>query len=623
MKNLILLPLAVSFSVAATAQTTQVDETMVVTANRIEVPLTQVLAPVSVLTSADIERLQITQITDLLSRMTGMEAVSTGGAGSANGIFVRGGDTKHTLVLVDGVRVSSATLGSSALQFLDLSNIDRVELIRGPASSLYGADAISGVLQIITKKSQAETLVVSAGVGSQGWSRMGARVSAGNEQTRVTLGVSREQLNDFDRRELNTFLNGDDDKYRNVQLTTGVTHAWSEKVFSRVSYQLDKADIESDNSCLDAFWSEVACQPFSDNRLEVLNISNSWQLTDEFSLIAQAARSVDSSNNGDYVALASVVEGSDSRIKTTRDSYSLQSNYKVDDALGVVVGAEYYNDKVKSSNDYLATSRDNMAWFGQLRYSLGDHSVQLGLRTDDNEAFGTHNTQSVTWGYQIDHQLRLIASWGTAFRAPSFNDLYWPADPYGIGNPALSPEEGENVDLAIKYNGEHHRASATIFRNTVDGLINWAPVDPNNFYGQWTPSNIDDARMEGFELEYGYVAGSWSANANYSWTDAEDTGKGTRLNDRARRLFHADLDYVADRLTLGASLIAKGDRFSDVANTRRVPGFAVVDVRVGYELNAGLDLSASLTNAFDREYVQREGFNEQGRGFKLGVTYKM
>mgnify|MGYP002700116487 CR=1 FL=1 len=624
MKKFTLLPLVAGLSVIASASDSKIDETMIVTANRTETPISKVLSPVSVITSADIERLQITQMTDLLSRMTSVESLSSGGPGSTHGIFVRGGNTDHTLVLVDGVRMNSATNGSTSVELLDLSNIERIELVRGPASSLYGADALSGVLQIITKDSQEETFTLRADYGSQDWAKTTVRATGGNDTTTWALGLSHETFDDFDRREIDGFLNGDDDNYRNSQISANLRHQWAENVSTKVTYQLNKGESERDNNCKNSSRVEVPCQPYSDHRQELLNIENNWQVDERLLLKAQIARSVDITENGDDVALASEVSGTDSFFKTTKDTYLLQANYTLSDNVRWVIGSEYYNDKVKSSSDFLATSRENMAWFGQMIVGLGDFDLQLGLRNDDNEAFGSHNTQSLAFGYQVSETSKVIASWGTAFRAPTFNDLYWPADPFGIGNVDLTPEESENMELAFKYRDKAHRFSAAIFKNRIDGLIDWAPVDPNNFFGQWTPSNLADVRIKGFELEYGYVNGALSSNVNYSWTDADDLATDNRLKNRARRIFNADIDYaIMDTINVGASLRARSERYTNNRSNPELPGFGTVDLRANYQASESVLVDASVTNVFDKEYVVREGFNEQGIGFKVGVTYRM
>jgi len=258
-----------------------------------------------------------------------------------------------------------------------------------------------------------------------------------------------------------------------------------------------------------------------------------------------------------------------------------------------------------------------------LNYDLGKHSLQVGLRSDDNEAFGRHTTESVAWGYQLAESLRLIASWGTAFRAPTFNDLYWPEDPYGRGNAALSPEESENTELALKYSGENQTFSAAVFKNNIDGLIEWAPVDASDPWGQWQPSNVDNAQIEGFELDYAVTLDQFTATANYTWLDADNENTDKRLINRARRQLNVDLDYAVAAWRYGLSLKARSDFYADINNTRRYGGYGVVDLRSHYALTPQLNLSASLINIFDKELTERENFADAGRGFKLGFNYSL
>lgn len=628
MKPSNVLPLAAAIGLASATHAVQaapaaVDETMIVTANRVETPITDVLAPVSVITAADIEALQITNMNEVLSRMTGVDTTTSGGPGSNNSIYIRGGNTVHTLVLIDGVRVNSATLGQTQIELLDLSNVERVELVRGPASALYGADAVAGVLQVFTKKQQADTLTLKAEFGSQEWSRTGFRAGFGNDDTHLTLGATHEAMNGFDRRETDTFGNDDDDNYRNTQFNASFTHNWTQNHTFRATYMLNEGHSEIDSICRNGSFAQVACLPFADTRQEVLNLEELWQVNDSLRLQAQIARTIDETDNGDDLVTGEEVSGSDSAFETTKDTYAVQAHWNLNEKVALTAGGEYYNDEVESTNAYLDDERDNVAWFVQGQFDLGNHNIQLGLRNDDNEAYGSHTTQTLAWGYRLNDQLRLIASWGTAFRAPTFNDLYWPENPFGVGNPDLDPEESENSELALKFAQGPHRANLAVYRNRVDGMINWAPVIPFDFGGQWTPSNLDDVLVEGFEVDYAFSQGAWSASVNYAWTDAVDLAIDDPLPNRPRKTFNADIDYGFGNWQLGAGLRLRGDRTTRDWQTPTLPGFGVLDLRANYRFSETLRIDASLTNVLDKEYTQHVGYNEQGRGFKVGVSYSL
>jgi len=622
MKSFALLPLVAAVSLSAVAGT-PVDESLVVTANRMATPISEVLSPVSVMTAADIERLNISQMSELLSRMASIETPTSGGVGTSTSVYVRGGNTNHTLVLVDGIRINSATLGSTALQHLDVANIERVELVRGPSSSLYGADAVSGVLQIISKQVTGKHFSVSSELGSNDWQNTGVRFGNGNGTTQWSLALGYEELGGFDRTTLDTFLNDDEDSYRNTQLSGNLSHQWSDVASSRFSVQHNDGEIESDNECQNGAYTEVACKPYAEFKQEVYNLDNTWQVTDSLLLKAQLAHSVDTSKNFDDVASSADVAGIDTFMITRKDTFVLQGDYRVSDTLALVLGGEYITDEVESTSAYSSKERDNKAFFGVVDYDLGKHSLQVGLRNDDNEAFGNHTTESVAWGYQLSDSLRVIASWGTAFHAPTFNDLYWPEDPFGRGNPELSPEESENTELALKYSGEKQTFSAAVFKNNIDGLIEWAAVDVNDPWGQWQPSNVDNAQIEGFELDYALTLDKLSATANYTWLDADNENTDMRLINRARRQLNVDLDYVVAAWRYGVSLKARSDFYADTNNTRRYGGYGVVDLRSHYALTPQLNLSATLINLFDKEFTERENFADAGRGFKVGFSYSL
>lgn len=610
-KKIIPTALLATFTLSSHAATNL--DTIVVTANRTAVPISDVLAPISIITSDDIERLQLSNMSDILTRMTSVQSYGSGGPGSTTSLFIRGGNTEHSLVLLDGIRISSASSGSSALQLLDTSSIDRIELVRGPRTSLYGADAVSAVLNITTKQAANKTATIRTSIGGYGEQKSSVRLGAVKNNTQASVQISHQTLGGFDRSENDSFSNKDEDKFRNTHLQANLSQTWSDSNLSQFSYQVSQGKNDFDQVCneYDEFFNstEVACSPYSETSQEVLSAKNSFYINNELNLAANFSRNIDDSEIFGSTTNAS--------FKTTRHSYSIIADAQISPSLKTVSGIENYSEELDSSNDYQKSKRQNNAAFSQWMLDTDVIEVHIGARYDDNESYGSKWTRSIVLGHKLSNNWLAIASWGEAFRAPTFNDLYWPTS----GNPNLEPESSESYDITLKFQSEGSHFYATVFQNSVDNLIAWAPVIPGDYSGAWQPSNINNAKMEGIELEFAYIANSFSLQTNYTWMDPEDTNTGKQLKNRSKQLININADYALSALSFGLTISGQDKSFADDSNTTELAGFAILDLRSTYRNSESLKFDFALTNVLDKEYQRRNGFNEAGIAAKAGVAY--
>ncbi|GAA0697311.1 TonB-dependent vitamin B12 receptor [Marinobacterium maritimum] len=583
-----------SSAMAAQAQTNP--DTLLVTATRTAQTADQALASVTVIDREEIERKQAQTVTELLQRTPGVVVTNNGGRGKATSIFLRGTNSDHVLVLIDGIKVGSATNGAVAFQDMAPEQIERIEIVRGPRSSLYGSEAIGGVIQIFTRKgAEGFKPRFSVGAGSDDAREVVLGASGGNGAGWYNLSVSDYSTDGFDAEE---DAEPDDDGYDNRSYALHGGYKFSEQVEAELFWNRNEGDNEFDGS-----W-----QNENRSRIQTLggvlrvNPSDNWQLE------ARIGRSQDESDN--------YLDGIwTSNFDTERDTFALQSSHQLGVSNQLTWGVDYQDDKISSdSNDYDVTSRDNTGVFGLYQLYFGAHDVSVSLRHDDNEQFGGETTGSLAWGVELPRNLRLTASYGTAFKAPTFNDLYWP----GAGNPDLQPEKSESWELGLS--GDHAGVnwSANLYQTDIDNLIAWAPAPTVAEPWRWIPMNVNEARIRGLELTAATRIADWDLSTSLDLMDPKDRDTDELLKRRARKVFNLSADRDFGAYALGGTLHAVGKR-NDGNN--RLAGYTTVDLRGSYQLNQDWSLKAKVENLLDEDYQTARGYNQPDRTYWLSLHY--
>lgn len=603
------LAIAMALALPALAQAQTNDEAtdlddVVVTATRTAISANDALSPVEVITRDDIARSQARSLPDLLRGRAGISIGNQGGLGKLTTLSMRGSETDHVLVLVDGVRIGSPTSGLASFQDLPVALIDRVEIVRGPRSSLYGADAIGGVIQIFTRRDRgavaprASVTVgshgdreASAGVGGRigrGWFGADAAyqrtdgINACNGSSTLFVGCFTEEP--------------DRDGYRNRSLSLrGGFDATDALSFEGHALRAE-GENEYDGSFVN--YSEVVQQ--------VIGGKATWRPSEAVRLQLSAGRNRDSSDN----FLGNVANG---YFATDRDSVTLQGDFGVGEGQLVSVGFDWLRDRVDSDTAYDESERDNHAGFVQYQGRFGAQSIEASLRRDDNEQFGGHTTGSIAWGLGFAENWRLTTGYGTAFKAPTFNELYYPF----FGNPTLRPEESKTWELGLAYRGERFNARIDGFSTQVDDLIAY---DASIFL----PNNIERARLRGAEIGVDTTIADWTIAASASFLDSENRVgffAGNDLPRRAKRSARVDIDRAFGAFRFGVTAVASGARYDDVANTRRVAGYGTLDLRAEYAFTPSWSLQARVANVFDRDYETVSFYNQPGREWFLTLRY--
>lgn len=584
---------------SSTHPSTTPPSTIVVTASRTAQTVDETLSSVTVIDREEIERKQVQSVTELLGKTPGVMLVENGGRGKSSSLFLRGTNSDQVLVLIDGIKVGSPTSGSTAFEHLALSQIERIEIVRGPRSSLYGSEAIGGVIQIFTRRgAQGLTPRFSAGAGSNDSREVTLGASGGSEDGWFSADISDYSTDGFNAKTEGSYgYNADDDGYDNRSWALNGGYRFSDRADIRLHWTRNEGDNEYDGgSTYDNYSAE--------SDLETLGGTLSLTPTAGWSLDLTLGRSKDESTqygDGDY----------QSHIDTERDTTSLVSKHVLGDTMDLTWGVDYQKDKVDSSNRYTQNSRDNTGVFGLYQLYLGAHDLAFSLRTDDNEQFGRHNTGSVAWGVQIDPDLRLFAGYGTAFKAPTLNDLYWPDEGWYRGNPNLEPEESKTFEIGVS--GTHAGVSwgANIYRTEIDNLIAYDSV-------AGSPNNVDEARIRGIELSAATRLANWNLVSSLDLMDPENREDGSLLARRPRRILNLSADRDFGVWSTGTSLQAVSRR-KDGGN--HLGGYALVDLRGAYKLTRDWSFGARVTNLFDKQYETAYQYNQPDREFWVSVNY--
>ncbi|TVP76650.1 TonB-dependent receptor [Thioalkalivibrio sp.] len=588
---------------------------IVVTATRAPQTVDEALSSVTVIEREEIERLQPQQFTDLLRGRAGIGVADNGPFGKLSSVFMRGSNSGHTLLLVDGVRMGSATTGSASWQYLPPSEIERIEIVRGPRTSIYGSDAIGGVIQIFTRKGLEGPPRVNAFVGGGSFNtrEFGAGVAGGTRDTRYSVSASR-----FDTDGIDVLTGvGDDDRdgYDNTSLSGSLSHRLDNGVelFGNLLYSRGTTEFDADETDPATF---AVVGPYSPAENDYVHsalrggvrgfVTPRWQSQ---LAIAQSRDELDSFEGG---TLADRVTYFDTR----RDLIDWQNTVRVHADWSWVAGVDAYEDHVDASTAFAEDSRYNVGVYSVLQGALGHNDLEASLRLDDNEQFGSKTTGQLGWGRRLSDAWRVRASAGTAFNAPSFNDLYFP----GFSNPDLDPEESRSVEVGARYASGAWFLDAALFQTEIDDLI---AFDMTTF----SPQNINEARIRGLEVEVGYQAGDWSSRTSLTALEAEDRATGNELPRRSPFSARVDVDRVLGAWSLGGSLLGQARSFNDTANADRLSGFATLDLRAAYAIDPQWTLEASVRNLFDRDYATVRDFtgadyNQPGRGAFVTVRYQ-
>jgi vitamin B12 transporter len=609
--RLAVLPLALACVFSAQAQP-QLKQT-VVTAARTAQPLSDLVADVSIVDRAMIERSGATGVADVLARLPGIEISRNGGIASVTNVFLRGGNGQHTAVYLDGVRLDAQSgSGGVAWDSIPLAQIDRIEVLRGPAAAVYGSDAINGVIQLFTRKGEGPAVpYVGVGVGSHGLRKIEAGVSGATGSDGAfdySLGLAHETSDGFNtqplrlRKPADGVRNPDQDGYSstsaNARLGLQVNRA----------HRLDATLLASDTeSQYDAFTHKPASpvDDLSRNKLRTLGLNWSAQWTEAYSTRLSATDSQSRYETTPSVYLTT----------TNLRGVLLQNELRVGPHL-LTAALERREDELENTSVGPTRTRTQNAVALGYGFTKEQHTVQLNVRHDDDSGFGGKSTGSAAYGYAITPQLRMTASAGTAFRAPT---LYQRFSEYGVSS--LQPETSRNVEAGLRYTDGASSLGLVAYRNRLRNLITYVngPGACASPYGCY--DSVARASYEGITVSGNHALGGINLRASADFQNPRDPDSGKQLARRARR--HATLGVDTDLAgwRLGAEVQASGKRFDTVTNTTELGGYALVNLSASTRLARDWTLLARVDNLGDKDYQTARTYATEGRTFYLGLKW--
>lgn len=584
--------------------------TVLVTATRTPQALADVISDSTTIDAEQIAQAGAGSIVDLLKRQRGIEVTRNGGAGSSSNVYIRGANSNQSIVLVDGVRIGSSTTGAANWSAIPLTAIDRIEIVYGPLSSLYGADAIGGVIQIFTKKGQGAPAVTGfAGYGSDNTREADATVSGstgGEHSFSYAISAGKEKSDGFSttRPGLSSY-NPDDDGYdkENVsgqfglQLAKGV-EAGALFLHSRLDAQYD--------SGLSAYDTR------SENTIDTASVFARAQLLPSWRSLLQYSETRDKGAN-----YTSATAAGYTRIDTRQSFITWQNDVTIGaDTLQLLY--EHRKEEV-DTNGAAAMNRDRNTNSFAASYNArhGAHLLSASARRD-NSVYGNKNTGAIGYGYQFTRALRATASYGTSFRAPTYNELYFP----NYGNAANRPEKGRNAEVGLRYDDGVNAMSAGYYRNRLtDMLVNTNPCPFGGGYTSGCAYNVNRATLEGITLSAATRVMGVNLGANADLQDPQDDTTGKRLIRRAKRHANVTADYGTGALKAGVEVELSSTRFENAANTVRLGGYGLVNLYATYAFTRDWSALVRWNNVADKQYELARYYNTPGAKVFASIRY--
>lgn len=594
---------ALSFSVSGAEQSI---EKITVTANKFEQSINDVLASVNVIERAEIEASNVRDLPTLLSTRVGFQVNPNGGFGQNTGVSLRGTGSGDTLILIDGVRTGSATLGQKALNNVPLNSIERIEIIKGSRAAVYGSDALAGVINIITRES--DSLSLSATFGSDSYQNYQVAGSVKSDDITTAFNAGFEKTDNFD------VLQGvapDEDGYENKNL--GFKFNYTDAHYGDFKllgqYSEGYADYDSRFSPAD---STIERDDFKNYQLSAGWSKNYTNQTHSIDL----ALSTDDSDNT-YVDFS--VGPTTSTFITKRTQIDYNGQYLLFNELNISGGINWYNDDVSHSSQlFVEDSRDVLAVFVGAYYDADKVLANLTVRQDDDEQFGDETTYTAAAGYHLSEDATFRISQSTGFKAPTFNDLYYPL----YGNPDLQPEKSVNRELGLSVDFDIAQVDIAIFRNNIEDKIDY---DAN-----FALANIDEARYEGVEFSLSQQFFGFDSNLNFAYLSAEDEETGAELRNVAKRTFNWELAKQFGAFDASLDMQYRSDRQGAVT---RLGSYTLWNLAGNYQVNEHIEVSLRVENLFDKEYNAVDSnadfttgevyyYNTPERRFFAGASYQ-
>lgn len=579
-------------------------ETLTVTATRSSLNIDDALTSQVVITRADIDLINPISVLDLLSTLPSVDVANNGGRGQTASIFMRGTNSGHTLVLIDGIRVSSATTGSTSFSNISPEMIERIEIVQGPRAALWGSDAIGGVIQIFTRQLEGGEHFAGVSLGSEEYRKYKAGIGLkhGNGQTTVT--INHEESDGFDVKEDSEI---DEDGYEFTSIAIRGQQNINEALSIDWLLSFDDGDTEFDGSFQNASKTK----------------NHTWLVRANYASDFDSVKNHTAFSIGQNRDSSESLKGFESKglIETRRDQYSFVNNSQFSKDFQVNAGVDFYKDDVSSSQiisftgdilKYKVEERDSTGVFVHGLYTIETLTFEGTVRHDDVSEVASENTFNFGLGAQINETSRLVLNYGTGFKVPTFNQLFYP----NFGTPTLKHELSETTELFFETKLADVDTRVNFYYSKIDNLIGRR---------SGVASNFEEVEIKGVELSANFNALGGTHDFNVSYTDAENQLTKTRLIRRAREKLNYKFSTSIDVADLYAEFKFVGSREDQKFGSETpIPlgAYQLLNLGLNTPLSKNVNLNARVTNLLDKEYQTANKFFTQGRALYIGVTYQ-
>ena len=575
-------------SITQTSIAVETNEPVIVTATRTAQTTDETLASVTVITQEDIEKTGAKTLAEVLSGVQGINVTSNGAFGKVTSIFTRGTESDHTILLIDGIKFRSATSGAPSLQFIPVSQIERIEIVRGPRSSLYGSEAIGGVIQIFTKKGKKKNIIeAETGFGSYDSAKANIGTSGSAGAFDYAFNVGRFQTQGIDILQTS---DPDKDGYKNNSFGFNAKYSPDSRFNISANILHAEGETEVDNDYYNNNSSEFTNQ--------VIGTTLSYSPTNNFSSKLLLGRGLD--KNYGY--------GSNSPSITTTKYYqaSWQNDFYFEKNRVISAGLDYQKDHVNSTTNYALQERYNNGLYIQYLDKFGKTDLLAALRHDDNQQFGEHTTGNLGFGFPITSSLRITGSFGTAFKAPTLNELYYPG---GYGNPNLQPEESKSLEIGLSAKEGWGQWNISSYTTKIKNLI-----------ADYPATNLDRTEIDGFEANFVTSIYGWNTKFEMTLLDPKDKSSSKQLLKRPKRSFKLNVDKNFGKWDIGTNIITQSRRLDYYGDF--MGGYTVVNLFGNYSLDKNWEIRGHLDNLFDKNYETSDRYNTQDRSLFVTIAYK-
>ncbi|MEM7082409.1 MAG: TonB-dependent receptor [Pseudomonadota bacterium] len=588
--------------VAAADEETRL-ERVIVTASRAEEWATRRAASITVIDRDQIELQNARDLADVLRFNAGLDIGRNGGPGQTTSVFIRGAESNHTLVLIDGVRINPGTIGVAAIQNIDPDLVERIEIVKGPRSTVYGTDAIGGVINVITRKGTSpQDVSLTVGGGSFNTTDVSAKFGFGDSEFGSNIGVSHYDTDGFATREGVDEDRGHDNLSFNFSLWQTVDNH---------RFEFDAFRSDGNTEYADFFLAPVD-QDFTNQVLKgrlVTQIRPFWE-----SALTLAHLTDDIQQNQPSFT------GENDFVTTERYSFDWQNTLVDSGDNRVVLGLYGYDENADVLSFGTPFNEDTNVYGAYAEYGIrgANYDASFGARFTDHDDFGSATTWHVDVGYRVSPRVQLIAAAGTGFRAPDATDRFG----FG-GNPELDAEESTTLELGARFRiSDRQMVSVRAFQQDIDNLINFVVTDFTTFAGM--NENVDETSNDGFELSYLWAGERLRVETSLILQDPTDEGTGLTLLRRAEEVLSANASYQIGNGTIGLNVLASGKRPDfDSASFGRTdnPGYWLGNLSYSHRVNDRWTVRASIDNLLDTDYQTANGFNTAERSYFVEVNY--